>query len=137
MVFLRKRHSRVNGDWIEYYSIPGGGIDKNEAPERAVVRELKEEMGVDIKVDDLVAHRVIRRYEHYVYTAHIVRGEPVLQLDSEEAAVMGEANQFIVKWVPVETLNEKNLRYYSDYLELIQHLARGGKPRQVLDITAD
>lgn len=137
LVFLRKRYSKVSGDWIEYYSIPGGGIDKNEKPEQAVVRELKEEMGVDIAVDGLVAHREAKRYEHYVYRAHIVQGEPALQLDSEEAAVMGATNQFIVKWVPVDALNEQNLRYYSDYLDLIQQIARGDKPHKVLRIDAD
>lgn len=137
LVFLRKRYSKVSGDWIEYYSIPGGGIDKNEKPEQAVVRELKEEMGVDIEVEALVAHRAVRRYEHYVYTAHIVRGEPALQTDSEEAATMGPHNQFIVKWVPVEMLSEQNLRYYSNYLGLIQQIARGDKLHEVLQISTD
>ena len=136
LVFLRKRHSRKTGEWIEYYSIPGGGIDKGETPESAAIRELREEMGVGIKLGSLVAHRIGRLFEHYVFVANIIDGEPHLMLDSEEAAHMSERNQFIVQWVPVDMLTKENLRYYSDYLELIQQLASGKEPREVLNIDA-
>lgn len=136
LVFLRKRHSRKTGEWIEYYSIPGGGIDKGESPEDAAIRELYEEMGVRIKLGSLVAHRIGKFFEHYVFTADIIEGEPRLMLDSEEAMHMGEHNQFIVTWVPVGDLTRENLRYYCDYLELIQQLAAGQKPSKVLNIDA-
>lgn len=32
----------------DYWTIPGGGINKNESLENAVIREVKEEVGVDI-----------------------------------------------------------------------------------------
>ena len=136
LTFLRKRHSRKTGEWIEYYSIPGGGIDKGESPENAAVRELYEEMGVRIKLGDLVAHRIGKFFEHYVFTAEIIEGEPRLRMDSEEAEYMNERNQFIVRWVPVGELTKENLRYYCDYLELIQQLAAGQKPDKVLSIDA-
>mgnify|MGYP006199158567 CR=1 FL=1 len=136
LTFLRKRYSRKTGEWIEYYSIPGGGIDKGESPEDAAVRELFEEMGVHINLDGLVAHRIGRFFEHYVFTADIADGEPRLMMDSEEAMHMGEHNQFIVTWVPVNELTKENLRYYCDYLELIQQLAAGQKPDKVLSIDA-
>lgn len=136
LTFWRKRHSRKTGEWIEYYSIPGGGIDKGESPEDAVVRELYEEMGVRIRLGSLVAHRIGTFFEHYVFTADIIDGEPHLMMDSEEAAYMGEHNQFIVKWMPVSELTKENLRYYSDYLELIQELATGHEPDEVLRIDA-
>ncbi len=136
LTFLRKRYSRKTGEWIEYYSIPGGGIDKGESPEDAALRELYEEMGVRIKLGDLVAHRIGKFFEHYVFTADIVEGEPQLMLDSEEAEHMSERNQFIVTWVPITELTKENLRYYCDYLELIQQLGAGQKPSKVLNIDA-
>lgn len=135
LTFLRKRYSKVTGEWIEYYSIPGGGIDKGETPEHAAIRELYEEMGVGVTLEGLVAHRVSPKYEHYIYAASIASGEPHLMLDSEEAASMSERNQFIVQWVDIATLTTENLRYYSDYLELIRQLAAGNKPQEVIQIT--
>ena len=136
LLFLRKRHSRKTGEWIEYYSIPGGGIDGRESPEQAAIRELREEMGVVIEPESFVAHRTARHFEHYVFTARIVDGEPTLQLSSEEAASMSETNQYIVRWVPIGELTRDNLRYYADYLEIIQRLGRGEKLDVVLRIKA-
>lgn len=134
LVFLRKRYSTKTGEWIEYYSIPGGGIDKGESPDDAAVRELQEEMGVTIKLDGLVAHQVGRRFEHYVFVAQILEGEPHLMMDSEEAQHMHKNNQFIVEWVPVDTLTKDNLRYYCNYLDLIHQLAAGERSDKVLHI---
>lgn len=137
LVFLRKRHSRKTGEWIEYYSIPGGGIDRGEKPEQAAIRELKEEMGVVVELGGLVAHLAAKRFEHYVYTGRVVAGTPALQFDSEEAAHMSELNQYIVHWADVTSLTEENLRYYAHYLPLIQQLARDEKPESVLRIKAN
>ena len=35
---------------IPVWVIPGGGIEKGETPERAAIRETKEESGYDIKI---------------------------------------------------------------------------------------
>ena len=37
-------------DGREYWTLPGGGVESNETPEQAVVREIKEETGLDVKV---------------------------------------------------------------------------------------
>lgn len=39
---------RENGDRV-YYTFPGGGMENNETEEECVVREVKEEFGIDIK----------------------------------------------------------------------------------------
>jgi 8-oxo-dGTP diphosphatase len=31
---------------LEYYVLPGGGVDEDETPEQAAVREAREELGV-------------------------------------------------------------------------------------------
>lgn len=128
LAFRRKRYDRKAGEWLEYYSIPGGGIEPGEKPEQAAVRELREEMGIDIKTNRLVAHRYAKDFEHYVYSADIISGTPELQMDSEEAMVMNEYNQFAVEWVDIDKLTVEGLRYYSDYLEIIQQLGDGNHP---------
>ena len=140
LVMQRKRLDRQSKGWIEYFSIPGGGIETGEKPEAAAVRELKEEMGLDIRLVSQVAHRAGSRFEHYVYLAELVdpSRKPVLMPDSEEALYWHtETNQFIPSWVEVDTLTPQNLHYYAEYLELIQQIARGEKPQTILHINAD
>jgi len=136
LVMHRKRFSSTGDGWIEYHSIPGGEIDQGEQPEEAVVRELFEEMGVEIRIVAEVAHLTSLRFEHFVFSAKLVGDiEPKLMPDSEEAMDWAnEFNQFTPMWVPVSELTRENLRYYSDYLELIQALARGEKPTEILRI---
>ncbi len=45
---------RANTGWMDgYLCIPGGHVEVNETPRQAAVRELEEELGVTVKVDDL------------------------------------------------------------------------------------
>ncbi|MBN1347820.1 NUDIX hydrolase [candidate division KSB1 bacterium] len=41
-------HHRHNGR--EYWTLPGGAVELNETPEEAVVREIKEETGLNVAV---------------------------------------------------------------------------------------
>lgn len=134
LAFHRKRKDR-SGQWIEYYSIPGGQIDHGETPEHAVVRELQEEMGVQIKENGQVAHYKGLVFEHYIYSAEIVSGKARFMSDSEEAQeYVSTNNQYQVVWVPVEQLSVKNLRFYGMFLEHIIALSEGKEPDAVKHI---
>ncbi len=90
-VLLVKRGQRpALGKW----SIPGGLVELGESLDSAVRREVREEVGLEVKVKDLVAalDRVIRdeqgRIEyHYVlldFTCEVVRGKPKAATDADE-----------------------------------------------------
>lgn len=51
---LAVRHRDENGVESPYWAIPGGGLDPKESLERAVKRELKEELGVSVEVGNLL-----------------------------------------------------------------------------------
>ena len=56
-VILIRRKKYNNGEVIkEYYVIPGGHLDENETFEEAVIREVKEELGIDVKITSELLH---------------------------------------------------------------------------------
>lgn len=38
----------------DLWNLPGGGVENNESPWEAVIREVKEEVGLDVKVEKLL-----------------------------------------------------------------------------------
>ena len=64
-------------DGREYAVLPGGGIEPGETPEQAVVREAREETGLET--------RVVRWLFDDVYLLHIVGGDVLLGHDPEPA----------------------------------------------------
>lgn len=92
-VLLVKRGNPPSaGKW----SIPGGLVELGESLETAVRREVREEVGLDVKVIDLVAalDRVIydsnsRIEYHYIlldFLCESVLGDPVAATDADESA---------------------------------------------------
>jgi len=78
----RKQVLLLRREVFVLWDLPGGGIEKNEDPADAAVRECDEETGIQIVVDQLVGH-----YQHqsvygsgdqltYAYRAHAVGGKP-------------------------------------------------------------
>lgn len=43
------------------YGLPGGHVEKNEEIKEAMIREAKEEIGIDIKSNDLILYKVLNR----------------------------------------------------------------------------
>ena len=80
LLILRKNNNEYNGIW----SNPGGKVEENETVEEAVIRELKEELGIEVKIV-----RKLSDYEDYGgdelhgvypgYEVSIVHGEPGIE----------------------------------------------------------
>lgn len=49
-VFMHRKNVKRNKDYEEYYTFPGGHLEKGETLEEGVIREIKEEFGIHVKV---------------------------------------------------------------------------------------
>lgn len=93
----------------EYYTLPGGTVEKTETPDQAAIREIKEESTIDIANPRLVfIEDAGEPYgTQYVYLCDYVSGEPVLPEDSEEAfwTVPGK-NTYEPMWMDIAKLSD-------------------------------
>jgi 8-oxo-dGTP diphosphatase len=67
------------------WEFPGGKVEPGETEEQAAVRELREELDLEIKVGESLGPGVdiSAGYRLHVYRATIVTGDPVLREHSE------------------------------------------------------
>lgn len=84
IIFI-KRTKKINGSPKTYYVLPGGHLDGDETFEVAGVREAKEELNVDIVLDELLIEEYnqdLDKLERF-YFAHVVSGK-IQPGDAEE-----------------------------------------------------
>ncbi len=70
---------RNTADW-QHWEVPGGKIEEGETAAAAAIRELKEELGIDVEIVKLIAEKAFierGKYLHYVwFEARISKGKP-------------------------------------------------------------
>ncbi|MEB2301431.1 NUDIX domain-containing protein [Lysinibacillus xylanilyticus] len=97
LLVLRKKAPEA-GCW----SLPGGKVDYMETIENAIIREIKEELGVDIEVTQLVCvtnHIIQSEDVHYVaptFAARITNGE----VQNREPHALEEVQWFSINEIP-------------------------------------
>lgn len=96
---------RGYGDWKGWWEFPGGKVESGEAPEDALVREIREELATEIRVDryvttiewDYPAFHLSMR----CYLCSIVSGSLTL-LEHEAAAWLDHEHLRSVQWLPAD-----------------------------------
>ena len=97
IVFFRRK--KVDGKEITYYAIPGGHVEGNESSEETAIREIKEELNLDIEILGYLGKMVI---------GNIVGG--TLQFGGEELERNSEENYYEVRKLPLEELDGSDIR---------------------------
>lgn len=96
---------RGYGEFKGFWEFPGGKIEANETREQALVRELKEELAVEIKVENFLC-TINYDYPTFHLTMHcfycsIIKGElTLLEHQSAKWLKVNELNS--VKWLPAD-----------------------------------
>lgn len=101
------RRKIKDGNTKEYYVIPGGGQDAGETLEETVIRELKEEMNVEIRVLGYLGKSVWEDTTSNFFHCEIVKGTP--QLGGEELERMKEENYYEPRFVDTNSLDSINI----------------------------
>ena len=93
----------------EYYVIPGGGIEQNETPEDTVKREIKEELSLDITIDNKIGEYLNDNNPVIYYLVKSFSGEA--KLGGPEKLRMQEnvRNRYILEWVNLNDIDLINL----------------------------
>lgn len=83
------------------WEFPGGKVEPGEAEPAALVRECREELGIEVAVGALLGEVPVPIGVLRVYRAQLVQGEPQAW---EHAALrwLGPSEVFDVPWIPVD-----------------------------------
>ena len=101
------RRKIKDGKVKEYYVIPGGGQDEGESLEETVIRELKEEMNVDIKVLGYLGKSIWEDTTSNFFHCEIIKGIP--NLGGEELERMKEDNYYEPRFIDLSSLDNINI----------------------------
>lgn len=109
LTLRRTRSDRV------YWVFPGGGIEDNETIEGALIREGKEELGIEVlPIRELISlpngkKELLGQMEHF-YICDIKNGVLGTGEGPEYQTGSGYHGKYDISWIPMEKLGEFDLR---------------------------
>lgn len=103
VLLLYREVKDKDGNYKKYYSIPGGGVENNETVYDTVIREVKEEMQIDVSVLKFLG---IDEYDDgvcYYFITKYLSGTPTL--GGEELVKNNPDNFYQVSYIDINEIN--------------------------------
>ena len=115
-IVLLKRIRKDGNRYLHYFAIPGGGIEKDETKEEACLREVREEVNLDVTINKYLGSEEYTGGICHYYLVNYLGGTPIL--GGEEKEHNNPDNYYEIKLIDINDLD--NIYIYGLGLEMIK-----------------
>lgn len=115
-VLLLHRNRLEDGKLLDYYAIPGGGLEPEESVEEALVRELKEETSIDVTIKSYLGMEIYETGVCYYFETSYQKGK--IELGGEEKENNNPNNHYEIALVDIKDIDK--LYLYGQGLAMIK-----------------
>jgi ADP-ribose pyrophosphatase YjhB (NUDIX family) len=106
----------------DFWNLPGGRVEFNESTDRTIIREIKEELDIEVRTKELLFVREDffeyddKQYHEigFYYLIDFPEGHEVIKKDDDFVGTE-EGSKLIFKWFPLDQL--KDLNVYPEILK--------------------
>ena len=105
-IFLMKSHK-----WNGQYCIPGGHVELGETIEAAVIREVKEETGLDVYDLEFLCFQEFVYGESFWKKRHFIFFDYSCKADTSEVTLNDEAEEYV--WISLDKGNNLPIESYT------------------------
>lgn len=121
-IVIKDNNILLSKQFGDKYDLPGGGLDLDETPEDGVIREVREETGLDVKKPKLIgfkdsffqdSHALNKAYHSllFYFLCEFIGGE----LSTEGFDKWEKQYAEMAEWIPLDKLDNIELASTVDY----------------------